>query len=178
MKPLSWFMQPGSWATETSKTSMRQHWRLKPCNCCEKARGMQKRALPSSVDRRQNTRWEKIHCGRLERATKPTAGPAPNQPWVTWAERNREVCSSKRPTPPLLFPSTCTQENKCDYPIHCQLPLRAETLRRNSGVFLMAGSKHGNAAAKLLRLLTPCSPKHCSCLLLGCVGWDTGRFSP
>lgn len=32
MKPLGWFMQPRSWAIETSKTSMRQHWRLKPCN--------------------------------------------------------------------------------------------------------------------------------------------------
>lgn len=31
-KPLSWFMQPGSWATETSKTGMRQCWRLKPRN--------------------------------------------------------------------------------------------------------------------------------------------------
>lgn len=59
MKPLGWFMQPRSWAIETSKTSMRQRWRLKPCNqrasIVKKAWETQGWVLPWSTDLRQNS---------------------------------------------------------------------------------------------------------------------------
>lgn len=38
---------------------------------------------------------------------------------------------------------------------HCQLPLLAETLRRNTALFLIAGSKKGNAAVMLLGIIVP-----------------------
>lgn len=112
MKPLRWFMQPGSWAIETSKTSMSQCWEAETIQsagfCCEKAWEMPKWALPSSTDFRQNTGWKKIHCERLEKATKPTAGPMPNR----WAELHRETSGFECPTALLSFTSHCAQQNK------------------------------------------------------------------
>lgn len=86
MKPLGWFMQPGSQAIETSKTSMRQHWRLKPWN--QRAFIVKRHGKQGSKCCLHPQTWDKTQ----QRATKPTSVQL-----RPGAELNRGACQSQCP---------------------------------------------------------------------------------
>lgn len=79
MKPLGWFMQPGSWAIETSKRSMRQCWRLKPCN--QRAFIVERLGKQRSECCLHPLTWDKTQQEETG-ATKPTSSPAQIRGWA------------------------------------------------------------------------------------------------
>lgn len=123
MKPLGWFMQPGSWAIETSKRSMRQRWRLKPCN--------QRAFIVKRLGKQRNERCLhplEIKLRKEETgATKPTSSPAQTRSWA----KQRSLPIQMPPSPLVL--SKISSRNS--FSVTCgQLPnsFPASSLSRNA----------------------------------------------
>lgn len=152
---------------------------------CEKAWETQKQVLPSSMELGQNTGWDKTSLPRTKELPNPSL-LWPQTGGLSWTGRpaapNTPCCCCCYSLHPVLSKissgSSLSQwwhVNDC--PTHCQLPLGARKAPKKLMCFPNGWIRKGNAAAVLLGVISPCSPRHRSHVCGCAVRWEAGEIS-